>query len=137
MSEATKTTKKNSSIITFLGVIDGWMTRGKNLHWGAPADDAHRRADELIDVLTDIKDSFAEDYMGLTGTQLTPDDVENKPCLAENLDDFITEVKSTTYSFYENLPSSTAYVGIKSECEAFIHNINKYSYLIKALCKTK
>ena len=42
----------------------------------------------------------------------------------------VYEVKIATETFYNNIPSDTCYVGIKSETETFIHNIFKYKYLL-------
>ena len=50
---------------------------------------------------------------------------------AQFLINFINEVKIATETFYNNIPSDTCYVGIKSETETFIHNIFKYKYLFE------
>ena len=47
--------------------------------------------------------------------------------------DFIEEVRANTLAFYDKIPQETVYVGIKSECETFIQEINQYKYLF-SLC---
>ena len=45
--------------------------------------------------------------------------------------DLINTLLDKTISFYENLPSGTQYVGIRSETEVFIKDLTKYKYLFR------
>jgi hypothetical protein len=86
-------------------------------------------------VIGDFQDSLAEDYMGVLG-QMAPNAVKGISCEALNAFDFIQEIKQETIIFYNSIPSETIYKGITSECEAFIHNVNKYDYLFH-LCDVR
>ena len=81
-----------------------------------------------VHVLQDYQDSLAEEEMGIYGRML-PNVIEGTTSLSINAKEFIREVRTKTLTFYEKIPSDSLHAGIKSECETFIHNINKYMYL--------
>ena len=135
--ESSRSTEVSGSqfFINFLNQLEGWKTKCKNLHWAAPKKNIHVYLDEFLDVLSDYQDGLAEEYQGLLG-HMQPNVIKGTPCNCLNAIDFINEVKSNTYKYYDNIPEGTSYAGIKSECETFIHNILKYKYLFE-LCDVK
>ena len=129
MAEVSKTQeKKDDVVVTYIKQLTGWMDKIPNLHWAAPADNTHVRLDELKDIIDGFRDSIAEDYQGIKGS-FRPNEIVPVLCDCLDADCFIREIKADTLSFYANIPSDAEYVGIKSECESFIHSINKYTYL--------
>ena len=92
----------------------------------------HVYLDEFLEIISDFQDSIAEDYQGILG-KMQPNAIKGITCDCLNALDFIDEVKMCALSFYDKIPQESIYVGIKSECEVFIHNINKYRYLFN-LC---
>lgn len=135
MDEMFKTSQdENPSqfFISFINLLEGWKTKCKNLHWAAPKKNIHVYLDEFLDIISDYQDGLAEEYQGLLG-HMQPNVIKGTPSDALNAIDFINEVKAGTTKFYENIPEGTLYAGIRSECEAFIHNILKYKYLFE-LC---
>ena len=135
--EPSRSTEVSGSqfFINFLNQLEGWKTKCKNLHWAAPKKNIHIYLDEFLDVLSDYQDGLAEEYQGLLG-HMQPNVIKGTPCDCLNAIDFINEVKSNTYKYYDNIPEGTSYAGIKSECETFIHNILKYKYLFE-LCDVR
>ena len=127
-----KDSKNDQLYIDFLCKLEGWKTRCKNLHWAAPKKNIHVYLDEFLDVISDYQDGLAEGIMGILG-RLDPLAINGTPCKASNAIDFIREVKDGTCEFYDKISNYTEYVGIKSECETLIQNINKYIYLFN-LC---
>ena len=121
--------------INFINKLEGFKTKCKNLHWSAPKKNIHVYLDEFLGVLSDYQDGLAEEYQGLLG-HMQPNVIKGTPCDCLNAIDFINEVKSNTYKYYDNIPEGTSYAGIKSECETFIHNILKYKYLFE-LCDVR
>ena len=121
--------------INFLNQLEGWKTKCKNLHWAAPKKNIHVYLDEFLDILSDYQDGLAEEYQGLLG-HMQPNVIKGIESNTLNAIDFINEVKSKTGEFYNKIPEGMYYVGIKSECETFIHNILKYKYLFE-LCDIK
>ena len=135
--ESSRSTEVSGSqfFINFLNQLEGWKTKCKNLHWAAPKKNIHVYLDEFLGILSDYQDSLAEEYQGLLG-HMQPNVIKGTSCDCLNAIDFINEVKSNTYKYYDNIPEGTSYVGIKSECETFIHNILKYKYLFE-LCDVR
>jgi hypothetical protein len=122
----------NTLIIGFLNRLEGWKTKCKNLHWAAPKRNIHKYLDEFLVKISDYQDSLAEEFMGIHG-KLQPNAIKAISSDTLNAFDFISEVRSETLNFYVKIPQEQMYVGIKSECETFIHEINKYKYLFN-LC---
>lgn len=118
--------------INFLCQIEGWKTKCKNLHWAAQNDSIHRRLDDLADILSSYQDALAEDYMGING-RVRPDILTGISSNAIEPNTFISEIIENTLSFFSQIDSSVIYVGIKSETETFIHNLNNIKYLF-SLC---
>ena len=126
---------KSVSTINFIGVVEGWKFRCKQLHWASRKKNIHVYLDEFLQILSDYQDSIAEDVMGISGN-FNVDTVKCVPCNCENAKVFIANIKLATESYYNTIPSDTEYVGIKSETENFIHNINKYKYLFSISAET-
>ena len=121
--------------INFINQLEGWKTKCKNLHWSAPKKNIHVYLDEFLAILSDYQDGLAEGYMGIQG-KLQPNVLKGTQSDALNALDFIAEVKAGIIAFYDKIPTDTIYKGITSECETFIQNINKYTYLFN-LCDVK
>lgn len=133
MDEMFKTSQDENPgqfFISFINLLEGWKTKCKNLHWAAPKKNIHVYLDEFLDVISDYQDGLAEEYQGLLG-HMQPNVIKGTSSDVLNAIDFINEVKAGTVKFYENIPEGTIYVGIRSECETFIHNILKYKYLFE------
>jgi hypothetical protein len=118
--------------INYINRLEGFKTKCKNLHWAAPKKNIHVYLDDFLGIISDFQDTIAEGYMGILG-RMQPNAVKGIPCETLNAMDFIEEVKNTAIVFYDKIPQETIYVGIRSECEVFIQNINKYKYLF-GLC---
>lgn len=126
--------KQNTSniFIEFINKLEGWKTKCKNLHWSAYRKNIHEYLDDFLEILSEYQDGLAEGYMGIEG-KIGPEEIKGIPSNSINPIDFIIEVRNDTIEFYKNLPETTIYKGITSECETFIQNINKYKYLFE-LC---
>ena len=119
--------------LDFICKLEGWKTKCKNLHWAAPKKNVHVYLDEFLEVISDYQDTVAEGIMGVLSVHLGPSDVKGDPGNAQNAQQFVDEVKAGTLSFYKQIPENPLYAGLKSECETFIQNVNKYDYLF-SLC---
>ena len=119
--------------LDFICKMEGWKTKCKNLHWAAPKKNVHVYLDEFLEVISDYQDTVAEGIMGVLSVHLGPSDVKGDPGNAQNAQQFVDEVKAGTLSFYKQIPENPLYAGLKSECETFIQNVNKFDYLF-SLC---
>lgn len=121
--------------IKFINQLEGWKARCKNLHWSAPDNNIHKYLDDFFKILVEYQDELVEDYMGING-KISPTSIRSIDSDEDNAYTFIHEVRDETLAFYSKLPNDIIYKGIVSECESFIHNINKYNYLFR-LCNSK
>lgn len=119
--------------LDFICKLEGWKTKCKNLHWAASKKNVHVYLDEFLEVISDYQDTVAEGIMGVLSVHLGPSDVKGDPGNAQNAQQFVDEVKAGTLSFYKQIPENPLYAGLKSECETFIQNVNKFDYLF-SLC---
>ena len=119
--------------LNFICKLEGWKTKCKNLHWAAPKKNVHVYLDEFLEVISDYQDTVAEGIMGVLNVHLGPNDVSGNPGNAQTAQQFVDEVKAGTIDFYQRIPDNPLYAGLKSECETFIQNVNKYDYLF-SLC---
>ena len=118
--------------IDFINRLEGWKTKCKNLHWASHRRNIHKYLDEFLDIISEYQDGLAEEEMGIYGRML-PNIITGISSTAVNAKEFIEEVRSATLAFYSGIPDDPVHSGIKSECETFIHNINKYRFLF-SLC---
>lgn len=117
-----------AEFIGFINRLEGWKTKCKNLHWSATRKNIHEYLDEFLDIIAEYQDSLAEEAMGIYGKVL-PNMIVGISSMTETPKDFIGEVKRITIDFYKNLSKDDIHAGVRSECENFIHNVNKYTYL--------
>lgn len=118
-----------SLFLGFINDLEGWKTKCKNLHWAAPKKNVHVYLDEFLEILSDYQDTVAEGIMGVLNTHLGPNDVKGSQSKVTTAADLISEIKSATVTYYSKIPDDPLYLGLKSECETFIQNLNKYDYL--------
>lgn len=124
------------TFVDFICQLEGWKTKCKNLHWAAKKNNIHVRLDEFLEIISDYQDTVAEGIIGVLHTHLGPNDVKGDPGNITNANDFIDDVLTKTLDFYIQIPDDSQYAGLKSECETFIFNVNKYSYLF-SLCEVE
>lgn len=117
-----------TKFIDFINRLEGWKTKCKNLHWASFKKNIHTYLDDFLTVLSEYQDGLAEEEMGIYGRML-PNVIVGTTSMATNAKEFIDEVRAATLVFYEGLPQDVLHAGIRSECETFIHNINKYRCL--------
>lgn len=132
ISEETPVNDNTTFFINYINRLEGFKTKCKNLHWAAPKKNIHKYLDEFLEKIQDFQDTVAEGYMGILG-KMQPNVIKGIPSETLNAIDFIEEIRSITIEFYDRIPKDTIYIGIKSECETFIQEINNYKYLF-SLC---
>lgn len=122
--------------IAYINVLEGAKTRIKNLHWAAkrlPVNEhkgAHEYLDDFLEVVQDFQDTVAEASQGILG-HMTQEVIQGMPMEVNSPAELLRVLTDKTVSFYQEIPSETIYVGIKSETETFIVNLNKYKYLFE------
>lgn len=125
----------NKTILNFINKVEGWKTAIKNLHWDASSLSQHKEADNVSYRIEDFQDTVSEVEQSISGklplNQLKP--VEYK---IENIQSFLKDVIGDTTAFYKELKGmGDEYIGLCSECESFIMNMQKEVYLINFTLK--
>lgn len=122
--------------INYINVLEGAKTKIKNLHWGAknlPNADkrgAHLYLDDFLEIVDDFQDTIAESSSGILG-EMDLNAISGIGMTSTTPRDLINTLLDKTTSFYDNLPTGTQYVGIRSETEVFIKDLTKYKYLFR------
>lgn len=130
--------KENLKItfVDFINFLEGTKTICKAQHWNSvnlnvkDKRGAHIYLDELLTIISNIQDSIAESSQGIFGTYLNSENVKGKDLnYLKEPNDLINTLESNTYNLYEILIEENEFMGIKSEIEVFILNIQKYKFL--------
>lgn len=120
--------------IDFINYIEGIKTCLKNTHWSSVNNSEHVRMDEFADVVSDFEDSVSEEFQGIEG-QIQDNEVKPIEYTFSDVNKLLQDIKSKTMELYDSFENDKTYIGVKSEIESFIHDINKYSYLFKLALK--
>lgn len=122
-------------VLKYLGFIEAIKTALLQLHWDADSLSQHKLCDDITDHVKSFQDAVSEIYQGINSNfklgelKKNVDDYQVK-----SLDGTITDVLSKTKEFYDKL-DGVDYVGIKSECETFIGQMQRDLYLVKFTLK--
>lgn len=128
------TSNEFNIFLHFVNVLEGIKTQIKNVHWASlklPNRDkrgAHLYLDDFVEVVGDFQDTVAESATGITGISFDFNTVHGIAFNASSTAELMEYIKSKTIEFYNSLPTSAMYAGIKSETETFINNIVIYIY---------
>lgn len=127
-------TEFNENYKKLLCHIEGWMTRLRNFHWASKGRmNLHTRLDEFRDKIDDYADSLAEECQGISGI-LKVTEIHAIDCEIYNLSELHSEILETVLEFYESIPESALFAGVRSQTDALITVINSYRYLFFDLC---
>lgn len=120
--------------IDFINVLEGVKTRIKNMHWAAKRISnsdkrgVHLYLDELLPIIADFQDMLAETSQGIYGS-MNLDSISGVAFQASNPKELVQYIQDRTSEFYSAIPVSNTEVGIKSETEVLIKDLEKYQYL--------
>lgn len=128
------TKKMKTEHINFINYIEGIKTCLKNTHWASENNSEHIRMDEFADIVSDFEDSISEEFQGIEG-QIKDNEVKPIEYTFSNVKNLLQDINSKTMELYDSLENDKTYIGVKSEIESFVHNINKYAYLFKLSLK--
>ena len=134
--------KKEDFFLDYISFLEGVKTHCKVMHWGIANIEnirdkkgAHIYLDDFLEIISDYQDMIAEITQGILGNYIKLNKIKGKSIpegVAENPHDFCVWLLKNVISFY-NLLTFDFMIGIKSETETFIKDIQKYNYLLN-LC---
>lgn len=120
--------------IEYINFIEGIKTTIKNTHWSSVNNSEHIRMDEFADIIAEYEDTIAEEFQGIEG-QIEDNEINPLSYTYSNPKKLLNDVKAKTIELYKTLENDIEYIGVRSEIESFIHEINKYKYLFKLALK--
>lgn len=122
------------TVIGFLGVMEGWKAKARNFHWSSLSKSIHEYLEDLEGELREKQDEIAEVYQGLTDQRIGAVEVIAKTCECGGPLEFIDLIISQTLRFYEGVPETIEYCGLRSVIEELVAVGQKYRYLFR-LCE--
>ena len=121
---------KRDNVVKFINQLEAYKTACKNFHWSAKNLSQHKLCDDISDTLSEYQDTFAEIEQSIGGKFKL--NILKAPAYKEdNLRAFVTDVIESTDAFLKELgDGGDTYVGMKSEVESFLGEMQKYLYLV-------
>ena len=117
-------------VLDFVNTLEGFKTACHSLHWDAKNLSQHKLCDEIMDSLSDFQDKIAEVEQSISG-RLAVNNLSGKNYHVTTLKKFIEDVISSTKSFYAKLKKlGDDYIGMRSDVEAFLSDLQRFSYLV-------
>ena len=125
----------NQKILKFIEKCESWKVEIKNYHWSADNLSQHELCDDIASSISDFEDLVSEVEQSISGkiklNGFKPDDAKET-----NLKSFVEDVISSSKDFLKELEGmGENYVGIKSECETFIGDMQRKLYLVNFTLK--
>lgn len=134
-----KEISREEFFLDYLCFLEAIKTSCKSMHWGIVNTEvkskrgAHIYLDDFLDIISNYQDMIAETSQGIIGNYITPNNVKAKNIKdLNNPHEICQYLLDNVMTFYNEL-QNLSFVGIKSETETFIKDIQKYNYLFN-LC---
>ena len=124
----------NKTILDYINKCEGWKTAIKQLHWDADNLSQHKLCDEIAENIADFQDQIAEVEQSISG-KLKLNNLKPIQYKVKNLRSFVQDVLDDTNVFYKKIPDNDNYVGMKSDCEAFLSEMQRELYLVNFTLK--
>lgn len=120
-----------ASILKYINELEGFKTAIKNLHWSSSNMSEHKLFDDIASSVADIQDKVSEIAQGISG-KFKLNELKPKRYKISSSKAFLKDLLKSTRNFHETL-SDKKYIGIKSEIETFIGDVQQFQYLL-AFC---
>jgi len=117
-------------ILDFICNLEGYKTSIKSLHWDAKSLSQHQLCDDIADLVSEYQDKVAEVEQSISG-KLPLNNLKGTPYKVTSLKKFVQDVISGTNSFYKKLKNEgDNYIGMRSDTEAFLSDMQRQLYLV-------
>ena len=117
-------------IIDFINELEVYKSLIKQLHWSSKNLPQHELCDDIAELISDYQDKIAEVEQSISGKfplNILKGGNEN----VENLKSFVEKVISSTNDFYSKLKKEgDDYIGMRSDTEAFLSDMQRKLYLV-------
>lgn len=117
-------------ILSYICNLEGWKTAIKQLHWDANSLSQHQLCDDIATIISDYQDKVSEVEQSISG-KLPVNNLKGTPYKVTTLKKFIQDVISGTKAFYHKLQKEgDEYIGMRSDTEAVLSDLQRQLYLI-------
>ena len=117
-------------ILDFICKLEGYKTAIKQLHWGANSLPQHQLCDDIATTVSDYQDKVAEVEQSISG-RLPLNNLKGTAYTVKNLKSFVEDVIKSTNDFYSKLKKEgDKYIGMRSDTEAFLSDMQRQLYLV-------
>ena len=117
-------------ILDFICKLEGYKTGIKQLHWDANSLSQHQLCDDIASTISDYQDKVAEVEQSISG-RLPLNNLKGTAYTVKNLKSFVEDVIKSTNDFYSKLKKEgDKYIGMRSDTEAFLSDMQRQLYLV-------
>lgn len=119
----------NKKVLDYINKCEGWKTAIKSLHWNADNLPQHQLCDDIASRIAEFQDQVSEVEQSING-KLQFNKLKGVDYHVTNLRSFVQDVLDDTNAFYKSLDDNDNYVGMKSDCESFLSDMQRQLYLV-------
>lgn len=117
-------------ILDFICKLEGYKTGIKQLHWDANSLSQHQLCDDIATTVSEYQDKVAEVEQSISG-RLPLNNLKGTAYTVKNLKSFVEDVIKSTNDFYSKLKKEgDKYIGMRSDTEAFLSDMQRQLYLV-------
>jgi len=125
----------NKKVLDFVNKLEGYKTAIKQLHWDAKNMSQHELCDDIADSIAEFQDTVSEVEQSITG-KLKVNSLKPTEYKIKDLKSFVEDVLDATNSFYKEVKDmGDTYVGMASDCESFLSDMQRKLYLVNFTLK--
>ena len=125
----------NKKVLSFVNKLEGYKTAIKQLHWDAKNMSQHELCDDIAESIAEFQDTVSEVEQSITG-KLKINSLKPTEYKIKDLKSFVEDVFDATNSFYKEVKDmGDTYVGMASDCESFLSDMQRKLYLVNFTLK--
>lgn len=120
-------------VLEFVRKCEGWKTAVKQFHWAAKNMSQHKLCDDVAKAISDFQDQVAEVEQGISGT-FNLGSLKSIPYKCVTMQGLIEDIVRDSIDFCNTLKGDD-HIGMRSDCESFISEMQKQLYLVNFTLK--
>ena len=125
----------NKKVLGYINKLQGYLTAIKQLHWDAKNMSQHELCDDIADSIAEFQDTVSEVEQSITG-KLKVNSLKPTEYKIKDLKSFVQDVLDETNTFYKEVKDmGDTYVGMASDCESFLSDMQRKLYLVNFTLK--
>jgi hypothetical protein len=125
----------NKKVLNFVNKLEGYKTAIKQLHWDAKNMSQHELCDDIAESIAEFQDTVSEVEQSISG-KLKINSLKPTEYKIKDLKSFVEDVLDATNSFYKEVKDmGDTYIGMASDCESFLSDMQRKLYLVNFTLK--